>query len=114
AVNVTSYQSTGLSGGTTYYYRVRATDAGGDSGYSNQASATTPVAPTTPAAPSNLTATAVASNQVVLAWQDNSTNETGFIIERSSNGGKSWSQVGQIGTDITTFTDTSVSARKTY
>lgn len=38
---VTSYSNAGLSPGTTYYYRVRASNAGGNSPYSNVASATT-------------------------------------------------------------------------
>ncbi|HQE92560.1 MAG TPA: DNRLRE domain-containing protein [Anaerolineae bacterium] len=39
--NVTSHANSGLSSSTTYYYRVRAYNAYGDSGYSNTASATT-------------------------------------------------------------------------
>lgn len=39
--NATSYQSSGLSSSTTYYYRVRATNAVGDSAYSATVSATT-------------------------------------------------------------------------
>lgn len=39
--NVTAYQSTGLSRNTTYYYRVRAYNGGGNSGYSGTASAKT-------------------------------------------------------------------------
>lgn len=43
AANATSHSdANGLSAGTTYTYRVRANNASGDSGYSNQASATTP------------------------------------------------------------------------
>jgi serine protease AprX len=38
---VTSYSNTGLSASTSYSYRVRAFNTGGDSGYSNSASATT-------------------------------------------------------------------------
>ncbi len=39
---VTTYPNTSLSAGTTYYYRVRAYNAAGDSAYSNEAHATTP------------------------------------------------------------------------
>lgn len=40
--NVTTYASTGLARNKTYYYRVRAFNSGGNSAYSNQASARTP------------------------------------------------------------------------
>jgi hypothetical protein len=40
--NVTSYQDAGLAPWTTYYYRVRAYNASGNSAYSNVTSATTP------------------------------------------------------------------------
>jgi subtilisin family serine protease len=39
-MSVTSYQNSGLTGGTTYFYVVTARNAAGASGYSNQASAT--------------------------------------------------------------------------
>jgi serine protease AprX len=39
--NVTTFADGGLSPSTTFYYRVNATNGGGDSGYSNVASATT-------------------------------------------------------------------------
>ncbi len=39
--NVTSYSDTALRAGTTYYYRVRAHNEDGDSGFSNEANATT-------------------------------------------------------------------------
>jgi transcriptional regulator CtsR len=47
--NVTSYSNSGLSTSITYYYRVRAYNAVGNSDYSNEASATT--LPPPPAAP---------------------------------------------------------------
>jgi phosphodiesterase/alkaline phosphatase D-like protein len=37
--NVTTYSDPGLTGGKEYFYRVRATNGAGDSGYSNTASA---------------------------------------------------------------------------
>lgn len=44
---------------------------------------------------------------VSLEWKDHSSNETGFIIERSTNGG-TYSKVGSVGAGVTTFTDSSV------
>jgi hypothetical protein len=39
--DVATYSNTGLTCGTTYYYRVRANNAGGDSGYSDITNAKT-------------------------------------------------------------------------
>ncbi len=60
------------------------------------------------AAPSGLVATTNGKNkgQVVLNWQDNSPNETGFYIERSgANGVPIYSRVGTASSSMTTFTD---------
>jgi titin len=48
--NVTTFSNTGLTSATTYTYRVRASNSSGNSGYTNEASATTQGADT--AAPS--------------------------------------------------------------
>jgi titin len=39
-----------------------------------------------PSAPSNLTANVEKHGDVTLNWKDNANNETGFQLERSSNG----------------------------
>jgi fibronectin type 3 domain-containing protein len=78
--NQTTYSDMGLTTGTTYFYRVKATNAIGSSGYSNTVS-TTP--DTAPAAPSNLSATAASTTQINLAWTDNSNNESNFVLQRS-------------------------------
>src|SRR4029077_15043161 len=100
--NVTAFSNTGLTASTSYSYRVRATNLGGDSAYSNTASATTQATQTVPAAPSNLTATAVSTSQVNLSWTDNSNNETGFKIERcQGNLCTNFVEIAQVGVNVT-------------
>lgn len=56
-------------------------------------------------ASSNLSVTAVSTSQINLSWQDNSNNETGFKIERSSNG-SSFSEIATVGANITSYSNT--------
>ena len=113
--NVTTFSDTGLVASTSYSYRVRATNLGGDSAYSNTASATTQATQTAPAAPSNLTATAVSTSQINLSWSDNSSNETGFMIERcQGNGCTSFAQIAQVGANVTTFSNTGLAGNTRY
>jgi endo-1,4-beta-xylanase len=53
AANTTTYSATGLNASTTYYFRVRAANASGDSAYTAAASATTSSTPTPPPPPSS-------------------------------------------------------------
>jgi hypothetical protein len=66
-----------------------------------------------PAAPTNLVATAASSHQVNLAWQESSTNLTGFIIQRSPDKSR-WTQLASVSAATTTYMDTTVNRRKTY
>jgi titin len=112
--NVTSYVDSALTIGNTYTYQVAATNQYGSSAYSNTASV--PV-PTVPVAPSNLTASLQAGPQANLTFTDNATNETGFVLERSVNGGAyapltTLSQL--LGTGIVSYTDITISAGNSY
>ena len=112
--NVTAYANTGLTSSTTYSYRVRSTNSGGDSAYSNTASATTQAsAPTIPATPTGLTATATSSTAINVAWTDQSNNETGFKIERKVGTG-SFTQVATVGANVTTYPDSGLTASTGY
>ena len=110
--NTTTYQNTGLTASTTYYYRVRAYNGSGNSGYSNTANATT--SGTLPAAPSTLTATAASSSQINLSWTDNSNNETGFKVERSPDGSTGWTEIATPTANTTTYQNTGLTASTTY
>jgi fibronectin type 3 domain-containing protein len=99
--NVTSFSDTGLSNGTQYFYRVRATNSGGDSAYSNEANATTP---TVPAAPTNAQTTLVTQTEVDLSWIDNATNETSYQVWRATAGG-SLSLIATLGANSTSYQD---------
>jgi len=116
AANTTRLQNTGLAANTQYYYRVRATSASGNSPYSESVFAKTLAAASTtrPAAPSKLTAAPASSNQVNLAWQDNSSNETGFRIERYHRTSGRWLLLAQVGANVTGHLDTTVSGGQTY
>lgn len=80
--NVTTYTSSGLQGDTPYTFRVRAYNAGGDSAYCSDASATTFAPPAVPSAAANLSGIAVSRTQIDLFWTDTSGNENGFRVER--------------------------------
>ncbi len=73
----------------------------------------TPTPVQTPAAPTNLLATAISSSQIALSWTDNSTNENGFRIQRSSDG-ITFVLIATVGIDVTTYTDDGLMAVTTY
>jgi fibronectin type 3 domain-containing protein len=85
--NAVAHSDVGLQTGAEYCYSVRAVRTVGNkiiySAFANVVCATA-----TPTAPSNATAMTVASSdaQINLAWQDNSSVEAGYEIQRSQNG----------------------------
>ncbi|WP_162299992.1 PKD domain-containing protein [Kineobactrum sediminis] len=67
-----------------------------------------------PAAATHLVAGTVSATAINLSWQDNATDEAGFRVERSVDGGNSWMLVASVGTDSTSFIDSGLSAATTY
>ncbi len=103
---VTNYRDAGLTPARQYCYKVRAFKrADGKtsySGFSNTACATTPAPPPPPpAAPSGADAKPENSTAVNLRWIDNSTNEDGFLVQRSSDFGSTWTTVATLGPNVT-------------
>jgi len=121
AANATRFTDTGLAAGTAYVWRVKAYNTVGNSGYSNHLPATTPAQTAIPAAPSGLTQLFLTANSADLSWTDNSSNETGFMVERctgtmqfcADNPG-AWSARATIAANVPRFTDTSLAAGTAY
>jgi C1A family cysteine protease/transcriptional regulator CtsR len=102
-----------LKWNTTYYWRVNARNSyGSTSSWSTSRYFKTAVGPP-PNAPSDLTATPVSSSQINLTWQDNSSDESGFKIERRTGTG-SYSQIATVGANVTSYTNSRLSANTTY
>jgi fibronectin type 3 domain-containing protein len=88
----TTFRNRGLTPGTTYSYRVRATDGAGNlSGYSAVAIATTPSSgdTTPPSIPTALAASVVGSTQINLNWAPSTDNVgiSGYRLERCQGAG---------------------------
>jgi uncharacterized protein (TIGR02145 family) len=66
-----------------------------------------------PIAPSNLIGTAISTTEINLSWTDNSTNETGFKIERRTGIGN-YTVVGTVNADVLTFSDTGLTSSTSY
>lgn len=100
-----AYSDTAVNELETWFYRVKATNATGDSGYSNVDSATVPA--TQPLAPTLLSATPNGA-QIDLAWTDNATNEVNYVVERSTDGGAFVDVSDLLPADTVVYNDTDV------
>lgn len=110
-VTAAGHTDTGLTAGTTYRYRVRATDAAGNlSDYSGIATATTAAIPdtTAPSTPAGLTGTSNSISRIDLSWQASS-DDVGVVGYRVFRDGVA------VGTTATTsFQDNGVAVGTSY
>ena len=116
--NATTYADKTAQPSSAYSYRIRAINAVAGSTttlyasiYSNIA-ATIPAGP--PPAPTNLTAIAMGQDTVLVTWQDNSSNESGFKLERTSDNGANWTAVITTAPNVTSYLDNGLQKGKTY
>jgi subtilase family serine protease len=107
SATATTYRDSTASAGTTYSYRVYASNGSVNSGSSNVASVTT-----IPGSPQNVAATAASASQINVTWS-NVTGATGFRVDRSLDGA-TWSTVGTVGSGVTSFANTGLAAGTTY
>jgi fibronectin type 3 domain-containing protein len=110
---VTGYTDTGVTNGTTYYYKVAAVNSVGTGSLSNELSAKPQSTATVPGAPTLTSATA-GNASVALAWSAPASNGgsaiTGYRIYRSTASETLYTSVGL----VTGYTDTGVTNGTTY
>ena len=105
----TSYNDTTVTNGTKYYYTVKAVDASGTSGASNEASATPSAG--APPAPTGLSATG-GNATVSLTWSSSSGATSYSVYRGTTSGGESSTAIGT--STGASYTDNSVSNGTKY
>ena len=90
----TSATVTGLTGGTSYDYRIAAVNAAGTGAYSSTATGTTAAGASTPGAPTSIGFGTVSATQIPMSWvapaSDGGSTITDYVIETSLAGSGSW------------------------
>jgi hypothetical protein len=110
--NTTTYTDSKVSSNVTYNYRISAYNLNTISNYSNVVTVTSLTSALN--APTNLTAGAPSAGWVALSWTDNTTNETGFKIERKLSTETSFTSIGTAVKDAITYWDNTILPNKSY
>jgi hypothetical protein len=108
AADVASYDDTGLSSNTEYFYRVTAFNADGESDPATVSGKTAATATSAPSAPTGATVTNHSDSSITFGWTDTSTNENGFSIYRSQSESSGFTTpLATVAANATSHTDTS-------
>lgn len=104
-VTGTTFSDTGLSDGTEYFYRVTGENSTFESDGSNEASAITDLP-----APTSVTVVDDQSNifagELEVTYTDESDSENGFRLQKSTDGGSTWSTIQTVGANVTSIVTT--------
>ncbi|MBN2215337.1 MAG: fibronectin type III domain-containing protein [Bacteroidales bacterium] len=101
--NTTHYTDEYLTSNTVYFYRLLAFNDDGNSEYSDTLKTQT-VSSVLPASPTNLRIEGLTPFTVTFTWRDNSSNETGFQIQRAEKN-NSFISISNIASDANKYTD---------
>jgi hypothetical protein len=66
------------------------------------------------AAPTGMSASAVSSSQIDLSWNDNASNESSYLVERSPTGSAPWVGIAALPAGAESYSDNGLSASTTY
>jgi hypothetical protein len=117
AANTTTYNHTGLTSSTAYYYRVSAIGNGTTyltSGFGTANATTAAPGATQLSTPGSFAASVISSTQINLSWTDVA-NESSYMLEWSPNGSSGWTQIGgTIAAGSTSYNHTGLTASTLY
>ena len=103
--NSSAYNDTITNKNLTYSFKIRAFKNGYFSNFSNEVNTVQDISLVTP---SELTGEVITSaTNVILNWKDNSSNELGIIIERKMTDEFEFIEIGRVGPNSVSWTDTS-------
>lgn len=112
--NVTAFRDAGLWVGTTYRYRLKACNTWGCSNNTADERITTQHPTTVPGDPTGLTVQSAQAGRVDLAWNDNSSTEIFFLVQRATGAFGEWGDLDQVDVNETTYRDTTISGSQLY
>ena len=107
--NTITTRDAGISPFVAYYYKIRAFNESGYSGWSNEASTSS-----SSGGAWNLRAEAIGASSVRLLWNDFVTNEDGFLIERTDPNTTTFKVLALTNPNTTEYYDNTVSANTGY
>jgi|GEM_PF-3105310 len=108
----TTFQNSGLGVLTTYYYRISAVNNAGESGFSNEANATTNGVP--PSVPTGLTATAASASVINLNWTASLNQPTKYYIFRSTQSGTGFVLHDSVNAPVINYSDIGLQPQTRY
>ncbi len=109
------YNDNDVSHSIRYSYRIKSYNGSTESGYSNVVLVTiTPDPSDPPETPGNLTLADIGANSIMLNWYDNSSNESGFRVERSTESSFSNPESINIDANATNYRDGNLQPDTTY
>ena len=109
AITDTAFAVTGLLEGQKYYWRVKSTNTSGSSAWSAASNFITILY-----APTSLAVKRDTSAEIILTWNDNSSNEDGYLIERRINSDSSYTLLDTLKASGNTYVDKNIELALSY
>lgn len=106
--NMTNYTDTGLVGGRTYTYTVRAYNETGELAATSSATLQTPVEPKPPSTPGGLSSRVLSASEIELIWSDDSDDEEGFRVYRNGT------EIAELDPNTTRYVDSDLTGGESY